>query len=283
MHVYNNNRGLVSLSSQHEGFPSRTHLVLCDLHQSLPCCDIDPIPRLTPMITTLLPRNSPSYLNDAERQKTNKAFLLIQLVRYRQLHKNSQHCVSVGRTMSNAYAVLYVYPQCQYHSLSIVSDKFDLDIGSSSGKLSDTDTSPSGFGVGHQFLVDLDISSFLTVISIGRSCKGSCEGSKRQKEKKETYLVDCVEILAKIREIDVCLDDILQSHISSFENSFQVLNNLSSSILDLETSVNPSTFILKGRLDVRYPLPFDLLWSYRLIRRCRHSFQLGLLENTIWF
>lgn len=49
----------------------------------------------------------------------------------------------------------------------------------------------------------------------------------------DTYLVDSVEILAKIREIDVGLHDILQSHISSFENSFQVLDNLSSSVLDL--------------------------------------------------
>lgn len=49
----------------------------------------------------------------------------------------------------------------------------------------------------------------------------------------DTYLVDGVEILAKIREIDVGLDDILQSHISSLENSFQVLDNLSGSVLDL--------------------------------------------------
>jgi len=49
----------------------------------------------------------------------------------------------------------------------------------------------------------------------------------------DTYLVDSVEILAKIREIDVGLDDVLQSHISSFENSFQVLDDLSGSVLDL--------------------------------------------------
>jgi len=49
----------------------------------------------------------------------------------------------------------------------------------------------------------------------------------------DTYLVDSVEILAKIREIDIGLDDILQSHISSFENSFQVLDDLSGSVLDL--------------------------------------------------
>lgn len=44
--------------------------------------------------------------------------------------------------------------------LSVVGDKLDLDIGSSSGELGDSDTGPSGLGVGHQFLVDLDVSVF---------------------------------------------------------------------------------------------------------------------------
>ena len=53
-----------------------------------------------------------------------------------------------------------------------------------------------------------------------------------------TYLVDSIKVLAKIAQVDVGLDNILQSHISPLENSFQVLNNLSSPILDLFISQN---------------------------------------------
>jgi hypothetical protein len=42
-----------------------------------------------------------------------------------------------------------------YMRLSVVGDKLDLDVGSASGELGDTNTGPSGLGVGHQFLVDL--------------------------------------------------------------------------------------------------------------------------------
>ena len=52
-----------------------------------------------------------------------------------------------------------------------------------------------------------------------------------------TYLVDSIEVLAKIAQVDVGLDNILQSHISSLENSFQVLDDLSSPILDLSHQI----------------------------------------------
>jgi len=58
------------------------------------------------------------------------------------------------------------------------------------------------------------------------------------KHRSKTDLVDSIEILAKIAQVDVGLDNILQSHISPLENSFQVLNNLSSPILDLFISQN---------------------------------------------
>ena len=53
------------------------------------------------------------------------------------------------------------------------------------------------------------------------------------KHRSKTDLVDSIEILAKIAQVDVGLDNILQGHISPLENSFQVLNDLSSPILDL--------------------------------------------------
>jgi hypothetical protein len=52
-----------------------------------------------------------------------------------------------------------------------------------------------------------------------------------------TYLIDSIEILAKIAQVDVGLDNILQSHISALENSFQVLDDLSSPILDLSRQI----------------------------------------------
>ena len=56
---------------------------------------------------------------------------------------------------------------------------------------------------------------------------------KRTNHRSKTHLVDGIEILAKIAQVDVGLDNILQGHISPLENSFQVLDDLSSPILDL--------------------------------------------------
>lgn len=64
------------------------------------------------------------------------------------------------------------------------------------------------------------------------------ERRESNKHRSKTYLIDSIEILAKITQVDVGLDNILQSHISSFENSFQVLNDLSSPVLDLFISRN---------------------------------------------
>ena len=58
------------------------------------------------------------------------------------------------------------------------------------------------------------------------------------KHRSKTDLVDSIEILAKIAQVDVGLDNILQSHISPLENSFQVLDDLSSPVLDLFISQN---------------------------------------------
>jgi hypothetical protein len=41
--------------------------------------------------------------------------------------------------------------------LSVVGDKFDFDVSSTGGELGNSDTGPSGLGVGHQFLVDLHV------------------------------------------------------------------------------------------------------------------------------
>lgn len=43
--------------------------------------------------------------------------------------------------------------------LSVVGDKLNLDVGSASRELGDTDASPSGLGVGHHLLVDLMLVS----------------------------------------------------------------------------------------------------------------------------
>ena len=55
----------------------------------------------------------------------------------------------------------------------------------------------------------------------------------------KTYLIDSVEVSAQIAQVDVGLDDVLQSHVGSLENSFKVLDNLSSPILDLVISLFP--------------------------------------------
>jgi len=54
-----------------------------------------------------------------------------------------------------------------------------------------------------------------------------------------TYLIDSVEVSAQIAQVDVGLDDVLQSHVGSLQNSFKVLDNLSSPILDLVISFFP--------------------------------------------
>jgi hypothetical protein len=71
----------------------------------------------------------------------------------------------------------------------------------------------------------------------GREGKGTRQPSK-------TYLIDSIEILAKIAQVDVGLDNILQSHISPLENSFQVLDDLSSPILNLFISQNHKMVVM---------------------------------------
>lgn len=50
---------------------------------------------------------------------------------------------------------------------------------------------------------------------------------------RETHLVDGVEVFAELREVDVCLDDIGQSHVGTLEHGLEVLDDLSSPVLDL--------------------------------------------------
>jgi hypothetical protein len=72
---------------------------------------------------------------------------------------------------------------------------------------------------------------------MGRERKGEGTVIEEKQAKRDgnrkTYLVDSVEILAQVAQVDIGLDNILQSHVSSLENSFQILNNLSSPILNL--------------------------------------------------
>lgn len=59
------------------------------------------------------------------------------------------------------------------NSLAVVGDKLDLDVGSASGELGNTDASPRGLGVRHELLVDLTNGVSLDSMVLFRFTTGS--------------------------------------------------------------------------------------------------------------
>lgn len=135
--------------------------------------------------------------------------------------------------------VLYFVGGIDAHSdLSVVGDKLNLDIGTASGKLGDTNARPGGLGVGHELLVDLlmggqrlyDFPSSLQALRVGKHGRHSSflpEGCRG------THLVDGVKVLAELREVDVGLDDVGKGHVGTLEHGLEVLDDLAGSVLDL--------------------------------------------------
>lgn len=111
--------------------------------------------------------------------------------------------------------------------LAVVGNKFDLDIGTASRKLSNPNACPRRLGIRHQLLVHLFCQRSHFVLEWKSS------GATHYEPERMTYFVHGGEILGEIREVDVCLDDVLERHISPLEHSFEILDNLSRSVLNL--------------------------------------------------